>query len=99
MKPDNSALDKYLGNVSWREKWLNAQRKDREFGIFIAVSLCEQMKRLGYLFESIDDLELVRMETGKNLPLYHLAFFSRNRLGMKFWRTTKKSTSDQQTLW
>jgi len=99
MKPDNSALDKYLGNVSWREKWLNVQRKDREFGIFIAVSLCEQMKRLGYLFESIYDLELVRMETGKNLPLYHLAFFSRNRLGMKFWRTTKKSTSDQQTLW
>jgi three-Cys-motif partner protein len=94
----SDCLDKYLGTDTWRNKW-SLRTRERKFGLFIAEELCLQMKELGYIYEGLEDLELVRMETGKNLPLYHLAFFSRNPLGLKFWRKTMKSTEAQQTLW
>ncbi len=34
----------------------------------------------------------------KNLPLYHLAFFSRNELGRKFWKEARKYSDDQLDL-
>ena len=99
LKASNQYNDNYLGTATWRHHWMDINSKKKGFGAFIAEEFCKQIKSLGYLYESFSDLELVRMETGKNLPLYHLAFFSRNELGLKFWRTTKKSTSDQRTLW
>jgi len=99
LRLDNPSLDTYLGTSAWRDKWASERRKDREFGVFIAEEFCLQLKTLGYLYESFEDLELVRMETRNNLPLYHLAFFSRNKLGLKFWRTTRKGSTDQRTLW
>lgn len=99
LKPSNVRLDVYLGTDMWRQNWKQMHPKKRDFGAFIAEELCFQMKDLGYLYESFADLELVRMEMGKNLPLYHLAFFSRNALGLRFWRTTRKRTTDQLSFW
>ena len=42
-------------------------------------------------------MKLVR-STDKNLPLYHLAFFSRHPLGQKLWREAVKSSNPQRDL-
>jgi hypothetical protein len=83
----NRALDLYLGSAKWREHWPDPKRPSLDFGIFVAEEFCLQMQRLGFLFEGLKDLELVKMSDDKNQPLYHLAFFSKSRLeksrGMK----------------
>lgn len=94
---DNICLDEYLGTSEWRDEWFRKQKKDY-FGLFIAEKFCMQMKKLNYLYEKPEDMELIKMGTGKNLPLYHLAFFSRSELGLKFWRNTKKGTNIQTSL-
>jgi three-Cys-motif partner protein len=99
LKSSNACLDVYLGTEDWRQKWIQMRPKKTDFGLFITEEFCFQMKNLGYIYESLSDLELIRMETRQNLPLYHLAFFSRNILGLEFWRTTRKRTTDQLSFW
>lgn len=95
---DNKLIDKFLGTTSWRADWEETARRDYKFGTFIAERFCQSMKGLGYLYEGPEDLELIR-GTEKNLALYHLAFFSRNPLGLQFWRETRKQTTSQLKLW
>src|SRR4030042_4220218 len=85
LKSGNTCLDAYLGTDLWRQNWKQTRLRKKDFGLFIAEEFCIQMKNLGYIYESLSDLELIRMETKQNLPLYHLAFFSRSPLGLKFW--------------
>ncbi len=99
LKRNNNCLDVYLGTDVWREHWKQVRPKEKDFGLFITEEFCLQMKSLGYIYESSSDLELVRMETRQNLPLYHLAFFSKSELGLRFWRTTRKRTTDQLSFW
>jgi len=99
LKSNNVCMDRYLGTEIWRQNWKQIGPRKKDFGLFIAEEYCLQMKNLGYLFESRSDLHLVRMETGKNLPLYHLAFFSKHKLGLQFWKETRKRTDDQLPLW
>jgi len=41
----------------------------------------------------------VQIKTSEgNLPLYHLAFFSRGHLGYKFWKEVQHYANDQQEL-
>lgn len=89
------SLDKFLGNTKWRKKWENKETPYSVFGLFIADEFGNSMKELGYIYNNTADMELVKMEYGQNLPLYHLAFFSRNKLGVKFWRVTVRRTNDQ----
>lgn len=93
---DDISLDIFLGTNSWRTEWQkNRKKSSSKFGNFITLQFCERMKYLGFIYESENDLELVKMETGKNLPLYHLAFFSKNQLGINFWRETIRNTNEQ----
>jgi hypothetical protein len=52
------------------------------------------MKSIGFIYEGLQDMELVRMSDDKNQRLYHLAFFSKSDLGLQFWRTTLKNTNE-----
>lgn len=91
----NRALDLYLGSPKWREHWPDPKRPSLDFGIFVAEEFCMQMQKLGFLFEGLKDLELVKMSDDKNQPLYHLAFFSKSRLALRFWRDTRRNTKAQ----
>jgi len=97
-RPNDNSLDKYLGTKGWRDRWNYFRGKKKHFGIFIAEEFGLQMHRLEYIFETIDDMEIIRMETERRLPLYHLAFFSRNPLGLQFWRETKRQTNPQMSF-
>lgn len=94
----NHSLDRFLGTSEWRRAWSDNGTPYQRFGVFVADQFGRQMKKLGYIYEDPSEMELVRMDSGQNLPLYHLAFFSRNDLGVKFWRETVRRTTDQLTL-
>ncbi len=96
---DNKIIDNFLGDANWRESWNNyPNRRYDKFGNFIADNFGQRMKRMGYLYEGMNDMQLVRMGTGKNLPLYHLAFFSKNPVGLKLWCETIRRTNIQGEL-
>jgi len=93
---NDRSLDIFLGTDSWRSEWnKNRNKSNMKFGNFITLQFCKRMKSLDFIYESENDLELVKMETGRNLPLYHLAFFSKNTLGIRFWRETIRNTNEQ----
>ena len=95
---DNEAIDQYLGTTEWRSAWENRNIQTKNFGLFIAEQFCQQMQKLGYIYETLEDLDLVKMQIEQNLPLYHLYVFSREELGLRFWRETKKKTNTQLKL-
>lgn len=92
-RTESCAVDRYLGNVDWRSRWSDPTRHKNDFGLFVANELGCRMAQLGFLYEGLQDLELVRMTGRQNLPLYHLAFFSKNALGLWFWRETRRRTN------
>jgi hypothetical protein len=86
----------YLGHESWRDL---RRRGDPAlpFDLFVARGLDDQMKSLGYNYGGIFENVTIR-STDKNLLLYSLAFYSRHRLGEKFWKEAKKYSDPQLSL-
>lgn len=97
LNPENTVLENFLGDPTWRERWYEAEagQGPRDFGVFVVDRFGNAMKDLGYLYGGLDETEPVR---DKHLLLYHLAFFSRNKLGMKFWREARRYSRDQLRL-
>jgi len=90
-------VDSLLADKGWRDKWESAKRLGTRFQSFVASSFAEQMFELGYYMPP----EWVMMEfkdQARNVPLYHLAFFSKNPLGYKFWNECRKYGRGQQSL-
>ena len=94
LKPSNPKLDIYLGNSEWRSRYERIRGPGIQFGNFITDEFGQSMKQIGYLYEGIQDTELIK-NPRMNRSLYRFAFFSRNELGMNFWRTTKQNTDPQ----
>lgn len=97
-RPDNHTLDLFLGTSDWRADWEVASRRAFDFGCFIADYFGKRMARLGYIYSTIDDFETIRMGEDRSLYLYHLGFFSKNPLGVKFWKETRKNTTTQMSF-
>lgn len=93
----NTAVEHFTGASQWRDEWRLKGAKWETFGLFFADFFGRQMRALSYFYEGLADMVHVR-STEKNLPLYHLAFFSRNELGKKFWKEAKKYSDDQLDL-
>jgi len=96
LDPSNTRLAQFLGNASWRDDWHEEVRRGhpRNFAIFLVDMFGQSMQRLGYRW----DLENAILRTKGQQNLYHLAFFSRNKLGDKFAREARKSASKQRPL-
>lgn len=95
--PGNKTVDRFLGVTTWRDEWRAAEAAGQSFGDFITDRFSRQMTGLKYLYEGLEDTKLIR-STDKNLPLYHLAFFSRSKLGQKFWKQSRKYSEDQRSF-
>jgi three-Cys-motif partner protein len=93
----NSKVDDFLGLPDWRERWKIAESQRCRLPRFLAEEYSGQMERLGYLRQSWDRMKQVRSDE-KNLPLYHLALFSRHPLAYKYWDEVLKYSSDQQNF-
>jgi hypothetical protein len=90
-------VDEFLGSANWREKWQQQQLSGIKFPRFLANEFSEQMKTLTYIPPPFYSMKEVRSDE-KNLPLYHLALFSRSSRAYDFWNEVLEYSDDQQKL-
>jgi len=94
---ESDALDSFLGNKEWRNRWEAAARGRGYIIQFLAEEYTRSMEGLGYLPTPIEKMHLVKTDERK-LPIYYLAFFSKHKLGFKFWNEVLKYSSEQTDL-
>lgn len=92
-KANSAVVAGFTGRGDWRERW---PHPDFNFGDFVAEEFGQAMKELGYQYKGLAATKVIT--NSKNAPLYRLAFFSRNELGMKFWYQSLKYTNPQLEL-
>ena len=94
IEPDSKKVDDFLGDPEWRKRWEKAQAVRIEFPKFLAAEFAERMKTLGYIPPPPYTMKEVRSDE-RNLPLYHLALFSRSQKAYDFWDEVRKYSTDQ----
>lgn len=97
VKETSRVIDEFLDDSSWRSRWATARAQGVDFRVFLAEAFASRMVRLGYLPAGLERMKEVRSDE-KNLPLYHLAFFSKHPRGYQFWDQVLKYGTDQLSL-
>lgn len=97
VKDSSTRIEDFTGDKDWRDEWKAAERKSWKFAPFIVDLYGNSMCKLNYNYNGLSDMVQIRSHD-KNLPLYHLAFFSRNDLGYKLWKETQIYSKDQLDL-
>ena len=92
----NRKIDDFLGMPSWRERWTRLPGP-KNFPRFLAEMYAEQMHTLLYLPVEFNKMKQVRSDV-KNLPLYHLALFSRHARAYEYWDEVLKYSTPQLPL-
>jgi three-Cys-motif partner protein len=92
IKETSTKVGDLLGDTTWRSRWLKAQFSSVSFPRFVADEYAKRMSELGYL--PTPRMKEVR-SFEKNLPLYHLAIFSRHSRAYEFWGEVLKYSTDQ----
>ena len=92
----NRKIDDFLGISDWREGW-DSLPEPKNFPRFLAEMYAKQMQTLRYLPVGFDRMKQVRSDV-KNLPLYHLALFSRHALAFEYWDEVLKYSTPQLRL-
>lgn len=87
----------FTGSFDWRTRWRDRGDSRGSFADFVAREYATSMESLGYLSTEMEDVKVIR-SSEKNLPLYHLSFFSKHETGLKFWREALKYGDDQLDL-
>lgn len=90
----NTNVDEFLGNTDWRQRWETESESGAKFEEFIVREFGKAMETLDYIDPGIENVAPIRSQD-KNLLLYRLALYSRNKLGAKFWQQTRKYTNPQ----
>lgn len=93
----NISIEDFTGAKDWRESWEKDERKGIKFGQFLPDLFGSKMSKLGYIYKGHESTIMIRSHD-KNLPLYHLAFFSKHDTGMRFWQRARKYSDDQIDL-
>ena len=93
---DAVKVDEFLGSKTWRDRWKIAQDMATPFPKFLAEEFSKSMESLGYLPTPLHAMKRVKKSDEKNLPLYYIALFSRNKLAYKFWDEVLKYSADQR---
>lgn len=97
LKPNNQTIELFIAQSNWRASWEEESNKGVKFGNFLITQFNKQMEELRFLISNPDDIILMKIRN-KNVSLYHLIFYSRNKLGMKFWRDAVRGSSRQLDL-
>ncbi|MFL6244437.1 MAG: three-Cys-motif partner protein TcmP [Thermoanaerobaculia bacterium] len=94
LRPEKTAVSRFVGGDTWRSEWPESKLS---FGDFVADEFGNAMRRLGYVYDGLASLQLVR-STEKNLALYHLGVFSKHPLGAELWKKCRQSAKAQRSL-
>jgi three-Cys-motif partner protein len=97
VEESNSTIDLFLGDQTWRTRWRRPEERGETIVTFLAKEYSSRMAQIGYLPMALDDMVKVRTHD-RRLPPYYLAFFSRHKTGLKFWREVLKYANDQLDL-
>ncbi|HXN51385.1 MAG TPA: three-Cys-motif partner protein TcmP [Candidatus Acidoferrum sp.] len=98
LDPANKKIDEFLGLSDWRERWVEETSKNRSpLPKFLAETYAEQMETLRYLPVAFHKMKQVRSDL-RNLPLYHLALFSRHSLAYEYWDDVLRYSTSQLPL-
>jgi len=98
LKDSSTRIEDFTGNKAWRDEWKTAEKKSWKFGSFIVNLYGKEMQKIGYNYSGLSDTVQIRYLTN-NIPLYHLAFFSRNQdIAYKLWKETQTYSNDQLDL-
>jgi len=92
----NKSIDNFLGDSKWRETW-EENKNSLRFGRFIVEEFNKRMISRGFLGLEPEEFVEIR-EQKRKCPLYHLAFYSKNNLGKKFWKAAIKGSNPQIAL-
>jgi three-Cys-motif partner protein len=94
----NRKIELLLGNRNWRTEWEQQKQGDDSFPRFIVSSFEKRMRSIGYLLPD-QEIPLKEVRSAKrNLPLYHLTFYSKDETGFDFWKKAMKYSSTQTSL-
>ncbi|UKT62722.1 three-Cys-motif partner protein TcmP [Pedobacter mucosus] len=97
-KPTNRTIEYLLEDPNWRSSYKGEiDTADQSFTQFVSDKLKSNFKLLGY--NDIEDFHAVKYRLkGKSVLLYHLAFFSKDKQGNKFWTIAKNYVNEQTSL-
>ncbi|MGH9776281.1 MAG: three-Cys-motif partner protein TcmP [Candidatus Acidiferrales bacterium] len=96
-RPEIRKIDEFLGFSDWRKQWQQDEAKGIEFPRFLAERFNHQMEGIGYLPVPFHQMKQIRSDV-KNLPLYHLALFSKHGRAFDFWNQVLKYGTDQTSF-
>jgi len=94
---DNRKIDEFLGLSNWRAGWRDAEAKGVGFPTFLADQFSRRMETIGYLPVPFHKMKQIRSDVN-NLPLYHLALFSKHPLALNFLDQALKYSTDQTSF-
>ena len=92
--PDDTTVANFLGLPDWRARWADPVARRDGLGHFVVERFAEQMATLRY---ERGPTKLIRAIDNRR-PLYHLAFFSRNPLGLKLARAAVEYSQEQRSF-
>jgi three-Cys-motif partner protein len=95
IEENSTKIDKFIKNTNWRQPFKNGEIHSSDFIKYLSDQYDLNMKALGYV-EPVDK-HRVKIDD-KNIPLYYLAFYSKNPKGNEFYKKVEKYLSIQQTL-
>jgi three-Cys-motif partner protein len=95
IEENSKRIEAFIKNSKWREPFQKARIHPSDFIKFLSDQYDLNMKALGYV-EPVDK-HRVKIDD-KNIPLYYLAFYSKNPRGNDFFKKVEKYISPQQSL-
>jgi|TARA_R110000744_G_scaffold203232_1_gene322108 three-Cys-motif partner protein len=95
LKDKNTKIADYLGKSNWRELLEENGAYKNNFVKFLADQYQEQMYQIGY--QKTKHMHHIRSNQ-KNLPLYYLAFYSKNPRGIDFFKKIQGYVKPQLKL-
>lgn len=95
IEENSTKIDLFIGDTNWRIPFKEGKIRSQDFIKFISDRYDVNMKELEYV-EPVEKHQ-VKIED-KNIPLYYLAFYSKNPRGNDFFKKVEKYQSPQQSM-
>lgn len=96
VKDETNKIDKFIDNTEWREPFKEGKIPQQDFIKYLADCYDKNMIHLSYIVDK--HLKYLVKSDNKNLPLYYLAFYSKNKRGNDFYKKIEKYQDVQLNL-
>jgi three-Cys-motif partner protein len=93
IQDESDKIDRFIGNSEWRGPFRKGEIRQQDFIKYLADAYDKNMSGLGYVVNPALKYQVKNDEA--NLPLYYLAFYSKNERGNDFYKKIEKYQSVQ----